>query len=60
MEAVVDAFHATLTEKQIQRAGKARGRIWNNNLRIPSLSTRGLALPGTCGGRWDYRTGTWL
>ena len=49
MEAVVDAFHATLTEKQIQRAGKARGRIFSNNLRIPSLTTRGLGVPGTLG-----------
>jgi hypothetical protein len=50
MEAVVDAFHATLTPSQIQRAGKARGRIWANNLRIPSLSTRGLGLPGSGSG----------
>lgn len=60
MEAVVDAFHATLTAKQIERAGKARGRIWGNNLRVPSLSTRGLGLPGSRGRRWDYRTGTWI
>lgn len=58
MEAVVDAFHATLTERQIARAGKARARIFGNNVRVPSLSTRGLGLPGGCGGRWDYRTGT--
>jgi hypothetical protein len=59
MEAVADAFHATLTDKQIQRAGKARARIFGNNLRVPILSAAGLGLPGTSGARWDYRTGTW-
>lgn len=60
MEAIVDDFHLTLTEKQIQRAGKARSRIFANNLRVPSLSTAGLGLPGTCGGGWwDYRIGGW-
>lgn len=58
MEACVDAFHATLTANQITRAGKARARIFGNNVRVPSLSTRGLGLPGSRGGRWDYRTGT--
>jgi len=60
MEGCADAFHATLTAKQIERAGKARGRIWATNLRIPSLSTRGLGLPGSRGGTWDYRTLTWI
>jgi hypothetical protein len=59
MEAVADAFHATLTASQIQRAGKARARIWANNVRVPALSTRGLGLPGQPRGRWDYRTGRW-
>lgn len=58
-EAVVDAFHATLTEKQIQRAGKARARIFGNNLVIPTLSAAGLGLPGMGGRRFDARTGTW-
>jgi hypothetical protein len=57
MERVVDAFHGTLTANQIRLAGVARQRIFSNNLRVPSLSTRGLGLPGTRGGRWDYRTG---
>lgn len=59
MEAVCDGFHVTLTPNQINRAGKARARIWTNNLRIPSLSAAGLGLPSTAGGWWDYRTGTW-
>ena len=60
MEAIVDLFHLTLTPNQISRAGKARARIFANNLHIPSLSSAGLGLPGTEGrGRWDYRTGTW-
>lgn len=46
MEAVADAFHATLTPNQIRRAGIARGRIFSKNLRIPTLSTRRLGLPG--------------
>jgi hypothetical protein len=59
MEAVADAFHATLTATQITRAGKARARIFGNNLRVPSLSAAGLGLPGMGGGTWNYRTGTW-
>lgn len=59
MEAIADLFHATLTPNQIARAGKARARIFANNLRVPSLSTAGLGLPGMNGGTWDYRTGTW-
>lgn len=58
-EAVADAFHATLTDNQIARARKARARIYGNNLRVPSLSTAGLGLPGMRPRRWDYRTGTW-
>jgi hypothetical protein len=59
-EAVADAFHATFTEKQVTRAGKARARIFGNNLRVPSLSAAGLGLPGTGrGGTFDYRTRTW-
>lgn len=46
MEAVADAFHATLTPNQIRRAGIARGRIFSKNLRVPTLSTRRLGLPG--------------
>lgn len=59
MEAIVDLFHLTLTPLQISRAGKARARIFANNLRVRSLSTAGLGLPGSCGGWWDYRTGSW-
>jgi hypothetical protein len=59
MEAVCDGFHVVLTANQISRAGKARARIWGNNLRVPTLSTRRLGLPGSRGGRWDYVTGTW-
>jgi hypothetical protein len=49
MEAIVDLFHATLTPNQIARAGKARALIFSNNLRVPSLSVRGLGLPGMRG-----------
>jgi len=58
-DAVADAFHAKLTDRQIQRAGKARARIFGNNLVVRSLSAAGLGLPGMRAGRWDYRTGTW-
>lgn len=58
MEAIADAFHATLTASQSQRAGKARARIFANNLRVRSLSLAGQAVPTASGGRWDYRTGT--
>lgn len=46
LEAVADGFHATLTPNQIRRAGIARGRIFSKNLRIPTLSTRRMGLPG--------------
>jgi len=59
MEAIVDLFHLTLTANQVARAGKARARIFANNLVVPSLSTVGLGLPGTRGSWWDYRTGSW-
>lgn len=59
MEAIADLFGATLSENQVRRAGIARGRIFAANLRVPTLSTRGLGLPGVSRGRWDWRTGTW-
>jgi hypothetical protein len=59
MEAIADLFHATASASLATRAGKARARIWKNNLRIPSLSAAGLGLPGMQGGRFDARTGTW-
>lgn len=57
-EAIADAFHATVSASLATRAGKARARAWKNNLRVPTLSTAGLGLPGSSGGWWDYRTGT--
>lgn len=57
MELIADAFGATVTPRLERRAGKARAAIFNNNLRIPTLSTRGA--PGSGGGWWDYRTGEW-
>lgn len=59
MEAIADSFHVTLTERQIARAGKARGLIFGNNLRVPTLSCAGQGVPSVSCGRWDYRTGTW-
>jgi hypothetical protein len=58
MERVCDGFHVVLTANQIKLAGLARARIFGNNLRVPSLTTAGLGLPGQRGGQWDYRTGT--
>lgn len=60
MERVVDAFHATLTANQIRLAGIARGRIWTNNLRVPTLSARGQGLPGTHRGLVAVVSGTTL
>ncbi len=60
MEAVADAFHTTLTPNQVLRAGKARARMQSNNLRVPSLSARGVGLPGMRPRRWDYRLGVWI
>lgn len=59
MEAIAEPFHATVSDKLAMRAGKARALIFGKNLRVPSLSTRGLGLPGQRGGWWDYRTGLW-
>jgi hypothetical protein len=59
MEAIAEPFHATISAALEKRAGKARGVFFGNNLRVPSLSTRGLGLPGSTGGWWDYRSGTW-
>lgn len=59
-EAIADAFHATVSATLEKRAGKARARIWHNNLRIRSLSCQGMGLPGMTGGVWDARTGTWI
>jgi len=59
-EAIAEPMHATLSSALIARAGKARARIFGNNLRIRPLSTSGLGLPGTRRGTWwDYRTGLW-
>jgi hypothetical protein len=58
-EAIADAFHATVSATLQSRAGKARGVIWQNNLRVPSLSSGGQGLPGSDGGWFDYRTYTW-
>lgn len=57
MEAIADAFGATVSPRLVQRAGVARARFFKNNLRIPTLSTAGA--PGSGGGWWDYRTGEW-
>jgi hypothetical protein len=59
MERVARAFHAAIDADLKADAGKARARIWGNNLRVPTLATRGLGLPGSRGGRWNYLTGTW-
>lgn len=59
MEAIADTFGAPVSARLEQRAGKARGRIFNNNLRVPSLRAAGSAVPGVSHGRWDARTGTW-
>jgi hypothetical protein len=57
MEAIAEPLHANVSPSLAQRAGKARALIFSKNLRVPSLSTRGLGLPGSNGGLWDYRTG---
>lgn len=55
-ENIADAFHATVSEGLKQRAGKARAKIFANNLRVRTLSSGGQGLPGSQGGWWDYRT----
>jgi hypothetical protein len=57
MERVARGFHVAIDADLKTDAGKARARIWGNNLRVPTLSTRGLGLPGSGGGRWNYLTG---
>lgn len=57
MEAIAEPLHATVSASLEKRAGKARALIFSKNLRVPSLSVRGLGLPGVCRGRWNYRTG---
>jgi len=59
MENIAESFGATVSPKLERRAGIARGRIFSNNLRIPSLSTAGLGLPSVSSGYWDYHTGSW-
>lgn len=59
MEAIAEPLHATVSASLATRAGKARALIFSKNLRVPSLSLRGLGLPGVSRGWWDYRTGTW-
>lgn len=59
MEAIAEPLHATVSASLTARAGKARGLIFSKNLRVPSLSVRGLGLPGVSRDWWDYRTGTW-
>jgi hypothetical protein len=58
MESIAEPLHATVSASLTKRAGKARALIFAANLRVPTLSTRGLGLPGSQGGIWDYRTGT--
>lgn len=60
MEAIADHFHATLTPQQTWRAGRARGRIFGNNLRVPSLRASRSGAPGTGSRHYDYRTGQWF
>jgi hypothetical protein len=57
-EAIADAFHATPSPGLTQRAGKARARIFSNNLRVRSLSAAGLGLPGTSDKRGPTAPGT--
>lgn len=57
-EAIADAFHAEVSASLMQRAGKARARIFSNNLRIPTLRAAA-GTPGMARRRWNYQTGTW-
>lgn len=58
-EHIAETFHATVTPSLMQRAGKARARIFANNLRIPSLRAAA-GTPGLCDGGWfDIQTRTW-
>jgi hypothetical protein len=58
-EAIAESFHATVSPRLERAAGKARARIFGNNLRVPSLSAAGLGLPGDTGGYFDFYTRTW-
>jgi hypothetical protein len=57
MEAIAEPLHATVSASLEKRAGKARALIFSKNLRVRSLSARGLGLPGMGEGRWNYLTG---
>ena len=59
MEAIAEPFHKDVSLMLARRAGAARALIFSKNLRVPSLTARGLGLPGIRNGRWDYRTGTY-
>lgn len=57
-EAIADTFHATVTPQMAARAGKARGRIFANNLVVPSLRAP-VGTPGLSRGYWDFYSRTW-
>lgn len=59
MEAIAEPFGKQVSATLSARAGIARGRVFANNLHVPSLSAQGLGLPGTRGPRFDARTGQW-
>lgn len=59
MESIAEPLHATVSASLEKRAGKARALFFGKNLRVPSLSVRGLGLPGMGRGTWNVRTGTW-
>lgn len=59
MESIAEPFHKDVSPSLAMRAGKARSLIFSKNLRVSGLSTRGLGLPGSNPGIWDYRSG-WI
>jgi len=59
MEHIAESFGRPVTPKLESRAGAARARIFANNLIVPTLHTNAAGLPGSDGGWWDYRTGSW-
>lgn len=57
MEAVSEDFGKEISAKLAMDAGKARARIFGNNLRVRPLRA-GAGVPGLSRGFYDYRTGT--
>lgn len=60
-EMLAAAFPGSQTSDLTTRAGKARSRIFNNNVIVPKLATQDAGMPSGRRGAsgYDYRSGSW-